>query len=162
RWFALDDETPAMLPRLAGWVARTGDVRAAAAAASEPLGHIEALSRGTLRWLLTVPGDGSLPMGGAAPMVLEWHTQGQIGGQIALRCLAPLIERRLARTDPEQQQAAGQHHDVEPRLVGRGPEPGLAGRGGEAPESVAEQDRHLGRRDRDDHVDHQRERGQPG
>jgi hypothetical protein len=82
RWFALDDETPAMLPRLAGWVARTGDVRAAAAAASEPLGHIEALSRGTLRWLLTVPGDGSLPMGGAAPMVLEWHTQGQIGGQI--------------------------------------------------------------------------------
>jgi hypothetical protein len=82
RWFALDDETPAMLPRLAGWVARTGDVRAAAAAASEPLGHIEALSRGTLRWLLTVPGDGSLPMGGAAPMVLEWHAQGQIGGQI--------------------------------------------------------------------------------
>src|SRR5262249_59438 len=82
RWFALDDETPATLPRLAGWVARTGDVRAAAAAASESLGHIEALSRGALRWLLTVPGDGSLPMGGAAPMVLEWQTQGQIGDQI--------------------------------------------------------------------------------
>ena len=81
RWFALDDETPATLPRLAGWVARTGDVRAAAAAASEPLGHIEALSRGALRWLLTVPGDGSLPMGGAAPMVIEWQTQGQIAGQ---------------------------------------------------------------------------------
>jgi hypothetical protein len=82
RWFALDDETPATLPRLAGWVARTGDVRAAAAAASEPLGHIEALSRGTLRWLLTVPGDGSLPMGGAAPMVIEWHMQGRIEGRI--------------------------------------------------------------------------------
>lgn len=76
RWFALDDETPATLPRLAGWVARTGDVRAAAAAASESLGHIEALRRGALRWLLTVPGDGSLPMGGAAPMVIEWHTEG--------------------------------------------------------------------------------------
>jgi hypothetical protein len=85
RWFALDDETPAMLPRLAGWVARSGDVRAAAAAASEPLGHIEALSRGALRWLLTVPPDGSLPMGGAAPMVIEWHTQGQTQGHIASR-----------------------------------------------------------------------------
>jgi len=85
RWFALDDETPATPPRLAGWVARTGDVRAAAAAASEPLGHIEALSRGALRWLLTVPGDGSLPMGGAAPMVIEWHAQGQIGGHVASR-----------------------------------------------------------------------------
>lgn len=82
RWFALDDETPATLPRLAGWVARTGDVRAATAAASEPLGHIEALSRGALRWLLTVPGDGSLPMGGAAPMVIEWQTQGQIASPI--------------------------------------------------------------------------------
>lgn len=77
RWFALDDETPATLPRLAGWVARTGDVRATVAAASEPLGHIEALRRGALRWLLTVPPDGSLPMGGAAPMVIEWHTEGE-------------------------------------------------------------------------------------
>lgn len=85
RWYALDDETPATLPRLAGWVARSGDVRAAAAAASEPLGHIEALRRGTLRWLLTVPGDGSLPMGGAAPMVIEWQDQGPIGGPIASR-----------------------------------------------------------------------------
>lgn len=83
RWFALDDETPATMPRLAGWVARTGDVRAVAAAASEPLGHIEALTRGTLRWLLTVPADGSLPMGGAAPMVLEWQTEGRIAGHIA-------------------------------------------------------------------------------
>src|SRR4051812_21066027 len=67
RWYALDDETPATLPRLAGWVARSSDVRAAAAAASESLGHVEALRRGALRWLLTVPGDGSLPMGGGAP-----------------------------------------------------------------------------------------------
>jgi hypothetical protein len=84
RWYALDDETPATLPRLAGWVARTGDVRAAAAAASESLGHVEALRRGALRWLLTVPGDGSLPMGGAAPMVIEWQIEGNrhIAGQL--------------------------------------------------------------------------------
>lgn len=82
RWYALDDQTPATLPRLAGWVARTGDVRAAAAAAPEPLGHIEALSRGALRWLLTVPSDGSLPMAGAAPMVIEWHTEGHIASRL--------------------------------------------------------------------------------
>ncbi|HEX3759580.1 MAG TPA: VOC family protein [Kofleriaceae bacterium] len=78
RWYALDDQTPATLPRLAGWVARATDARAVVAAASEPLGHVEPLRRGALRWLLSVPPDGSLPMGGAAPMVIEWHTDGHI------------------------------------------------------------------------------------
>src|SRR5262249_38657470 len=59
-------------------VARAADARAVAAAASEPIGHVESLQRGALRWLLTVPPDGSLPMGGAAPMVIEWHTDGHI------------------------------------------------------------------------------------
>ncbi len=80
RWYALDDQTPATLPRLAGWVARAADARGVAVAASESLGHVESLQRGALRWLLTVPPDGSLPMGGAAPMVIEWQNE---GGHIA-------------------------------------------------------------------------------
>src|SRR3954467_1512491 len=37
RWYALDDETPATLPRLAGWVARSRDAGAPAAPAPQPL-----------------------------------------------------------------------------------------------------------------------------
>ena len=42
RWFELDDRRP---PRLAGWAARTNDIRATAAASSEPLGTIAEMSR---------------------------------------------------------------------------------------------------------------------
>ena len=72
RWFELDDGGP---PRLAGWVARTTDIRTAAAAASEPLGPIAEMSRGDLNWLITIPEDGKLPLGGAGPAALiEWRT----------------------------------------------------------------------------------------
>ena len=70
RWFELDDRRP---PRLAGWVARTSDIRTTAAAASEPLGTITGMSRGDLNWLITVPDDGRLPLGGAGPALIEWH-----------------------------------------------------------------------------------------
>jgi hypothetical protein len=32
------------------------------------------MTRGDLRWRLTVPPDGSLPFGGAAPLLIEWDT----------------------------------------------------------------------------------------
>jgi len=70
RWFELDDRRP---PRLAGWAARTTDIRATAAAASEPLGTITEMSRGDLNWLITIPQDGKLPLGGAGPALIEWH-----------------------------------------------------------------------------------------
>jgi hypothetical protein len=72
RWFDLDGGGP---PRLAGWVARTGDIRAAAAASSEPLGTIAEMSRGDLNWLITIPEDGRLPLGGAAPALIEWRSE---------------------------------------------------------------------------------------
>ena len=71
RWFQLDEQTR---PRLATWVARTTDIRSTLAAASENLGEIEAMSRGDLGWLITIPPDGSLPLGGAAPTLIEWKT----------------------------------------------------------------------------------------
>jgi hypothetical protein len=74
RWFALDTLAPDAPPRLAAWVARTGDIRATLAATDEPLGRVEAMSRGLLEWLITIPADGSLPLGGAAPALIEWHT----------------------------------------------------------------------------------------
>lgn len=71
RWFALDH---AGVPSLATWVARTGDIAAAAgaAAALDPLGAITPMGRGARNWLITIPDDGSLPLDGVGPALIEW------------------------------------------------------------------------------------------
>jgi hypothetical protein len=74
RWFELDRLGTNDLPRLAGWVARTSDIRAAAAASPVALGSVEPMSRGTLDWLITVPADGSFALGGTAPALIQWQT----------------------------------------------------------------------------------------
>ena len=75
RWFALDELTAASQPRLSNWVARTDDIAAAHARSPEALGEIEAMSRGANHWLITIPKDGSLPLQGVAPALIEWHTE---------------------------------------------------------------------------------------
>ena len=77
RWFELDEQTPATLPRLAAWVASSDDLRAATAGASEPLGEIEQLTRDGMRWEMIVPRDGGLVLGGAAPLVIQWGSGGR-------------------------------------------------------------------------------------
>jgi Glyoxalase-like domain len=74
RWFGFDTLVPDAEPRLAAWVARTDDVAVAAAASPEPLGAVEPMTRGDLRWRLTVPPDGTLPLGGAGPLLIQWDT----------------------------------------------------------------------------------------
>jgi hypothetical protein len=74
RWFSLDTFAPDAMPRLVGWVARTTNIYKAASASPEPLGTIEQMSRGDLSWRLTIPPDGSLPLGGAAPLLIQWDT----------------------------------------------------------------------------------------
>ena len=32
------------------------------------------MSRGALDWLISIPADGSIPLEGAGPAVIEWHT----------------------------------------------------------------------------------------
>jgi hypothetical protein len=32
------------------------------------------MSRGALNWLITIPADGSVPLEGTAPALIEWHT----------------------------------------------------------------------------------------
>lgn len=73
RWFGLD--TPEVQerlqagPRLLHWVART-------LAAPLPMqGELLALTRGRFAWTLTVPEDGSLPLGGVLPSLIDWHTE---------------------------------------------------------------------------------------
>lgn len=74
RWFALDRLPTDSKPFLGCWVARTTDIHASLAAASEPLGVAEPMSRGALEWLISIPEDGSLPLAGTAPALIQWHT----------------------------------------------------------------------------------------
>jgi len=74
RWFALDELAPDAAPRLAGWVARTEDLRGCPAALLCEAGAIETMTRGARQWLITIPPDGRLPRGGALPMLIEWQS----------------------------------------------------------------------------------------
>lgn len=74
RWFALDRLGHRSPPSLSTWVVRTSGIRAAVEASSEPLGDVEPMSRGALDWLITIPADGSVPLDGVAPALIEWHT----------------------------------------------------------------------------------------
>jgi hypothetical protein len=75
RWFQLDQPDSVRACRLATWVARTDDIRAATAASPVPLGNVEPMSRGQLNWLITIPADGSLPLEGVAPTLIQWPTE---------------------------------------------------------------------------------------
>lgn len=76
RWFTLDNpSTKTRLsesPRALCWVVRTDNLDSVIAASPIDLGEVVSLSRGDLSWRLTVPKDGSLPMGGLLPAFIEW------------------------------------------------------------------------------------------
>ncbi|UOD28920.1 VOC family protein [Massilia violaceinigra] len=75
RWFALDTLGADAPPALSAWVARTGDIALAAEAAGPlaALGAITPMGRGAPNWLITIPGDGNLPLGGVGPALIEWE-----------------------------------------------------------------------------------------
>ncbi len=72
RWFGLDRPDANRAPQLTTWVARTDDIRAAASASPVPLGNVEPMSRGNLNWLITIAQDGSVPLNGIAPSLIQW------------------------------------------------------------------------------------------
>jgi hypothetical protein len=82
RWFDLDSLDADSPPRLAAWVARTGDIHSAGPACRSLLGNIETMSRDLLSWCITVPADGSLPLGGAAPALIEWRVSPHPAGRL--------------------------------------------------------------------------------
>ncbi len=76
RWFTLDSPaTQARLkdrPRALCWVVGTDDLDGIIAASPVDLGEVVLFTRGDRSWRLTVPKDGSLPMGGLLPAFIEW------------------------------------------------------------------------------------------
>ncbi|QPM91716.1 VOC family protein [Pseudooceanicola algae] len=70
RWFGLDH--PPARPRLLHWVIRLPGLAQLRADLPQALGPVIEGRRGDLRWLITVPDDGSLPHDGAFPTVIDW------------------------------------------------------------------------------------------
>jgi len=68
RWFGLDQVRPGSAARLAAWVARTDDI---ARCESPELGEVLTMRREQHTWQMTVRGDGSLPLDGAAPLLIQ-------------------------------------------------------------------------------------------
>jgi hypothetical protein len=75
RWFDLDE--PRMKaaiaegPHLAHWVARTGDIDAAATRVPD-LGPPTPMARGDFTWRITIPADGHRPGRGLVPTLIQW------------------------------------------------------------------------------------------
>jgi Glyoxalase-like domain len=74
RWFELDMMSPVSSARLASWAVRTEDIEATASCCSSEFGPIEPMSRGANSWLITIPSNGCLPMGGAVPALIQWKS----------------------------------------------------------------------------------------
>jgi hypothetical protein len=68
RWFGLDLVLPGAPARLAAWVASTDAI---AKAATPELGEVESMRREHHTWEMTVTRDGSVPLGGAAPLLIQ-------------------------------------------------------------------------------------------
>jgi hypothetical protein len=79
RWFELDEPESNEAPRLATWVVRTNDVKAAVVASPVVSGYAIPMSRGDLNWIITVPRNGSLPLQGVAPTMIQWQDRHPAG-----------------------------------------------------------------------------------
>lgn len=101
RWFGLDNMAVDARPALSTWVVRTKDIRTSASASSEPLGSIEPMSRGALNWLITIPADGSVPLDGIAPALIEWHSETHPASRLEDRGLS-LRGLELHHPEPER------------------------------------------------------------
>lgn len=70
RWFDLDQFDRG--PTLGTWVLRTGDIQAALPGAHPESGCATEITRGELNWLISIPKDGSMPLDGTFPALIEW------------------------------------------------------------------------------------------
>ncbi len=98
RWFGLDTLGDDARPALSTWVARSEHIRAAVAQCPEALGQIEPMSRGDYQWLITVPGDGRVPLDGVAPALIEWRSAVHPAARLE-ECGCSLVELRLCHPD---------------------------------------------------------------
>ena len=77
RWFQLDDAATQQpeAARLTTWVMRTNNIEAAADAFPASPGAIEPMTRGDLKWKITIPNDGKLVWNGVLPSLIQWDAE---------------------------------------------------------------------------------------
>lgn len=120
RWFNLDTYTGA--PRMMNWICRTDDLEAALAQAPAGSGRPKWLSRGDMRWQMTVPDFGKLPFDDASPALISWGDSAHPAGRL------PDHGFRLIRLDvfhpraDELMEAFPALHRVSAASVREGPE----------------------------------------
>lgn len=76
RWFGLDDQKSVRAAwddglRLRGWVARTGDIDRVLSEHGTLLGRKVELAANSTAFFFSIPPDGALPFGGAAPSIID-------------------------------------------------------------------------------------------
>lgn len=105
RWFGLDELPADAAPRLATWVARSVDIEAATMAATSvvDLGRPTPMERSALQWLITIPDDGRLRLGGLAPALIQWLTPRHPAAGLDDRgCVLTRLEARTPEPAPVQ------------------------------------------------------------
>ncbi|MDF1737281.1 MAG: VOC family protein [Minwuia sp.] len=70
RWYGLDSFDDS--PRIGTWILGTPDIANSLAHAHPDSGPAIEAVRGDLEWLISVPADGSMPMQGAWPTLIQW------------------------------------------------------------------------------------------
>lgn len=70
RWYGLDSFDAA--PRIGTWILGTPDIARSLTHAHPDSGPAIEAVRGDLEWLISVPADGSMPMQGAFPTLIQW------------------------------------------------------------------------------------------
>ena len=103
RWFGLDSLRLEQ-PRLIHWVARTDDLERIAALSLEDLGVVTDAARGDLRWRITIPDDGHLPLDGLVPTLIEWRGAHPVSRMPESLC--ELVSLIGTHPQPERVQAA--------------------------------------------------------
>ena len=101
RWFDLDAISDHDSPRLLTWVLRTDDIDASLTQAGVPLGAVERMTRGALSWRITLPLDGSVPLNGVMPSLIQWDAQQHPASRLHDRgCRLLALEGRHIDADP--------------------------------------------------------------
>ena len=103
RWFGLDT-LHLEQPRLIHWVARTTDLETVSAHSLENLGLVTDAARGDLRWRITIPDDGHLPLDGLVPTLIEWRGAHPVSGMPESPC--ELVSLTGTHPQPERVRAA--------------------------------------------------------
>lgn len=101
RWFGLDDLNPNTPAGLKTWAVRTDNIQSTVKTASESVGEIVPMARGDKNWLITIPQDGSIPVNGGAPALIQWQTD-QHPAQLLKDYGFSLVKLQIYHPEPQR------------------------------------------------------------